>query len=72
MIGGTAAGQLREWRAPRSSRPAAFQRKIYHHDGVLLDDADSITMPIMAMTDSSKLNAISVRIAPMPAEGSRK
>ena len=29
----------------------------------------SMTMPIMAMTDSSILNSISVRIAPMPADG---
>ena len=30
----------------------------------------SITMPIIAITDSSMLNSIRVRIAPMPAEGS--
>ena len=29
----------------------------------------SITMPIMAITDSSIWNNISVRIAPMPADG---
>ncbi len=29
----------------------------------------SITMPIIAITDSSILNSISVRIAPMPADG---
>ncbi len=29
----------------------------------------SITMPIMAMTDRSILNAISVSSAPMPADG---
>ena len=29
----------------------------------------SMTMPIMAMTDRSILNSISVRSAPMPADG---
>ena len=29
----------------------------------------SMTMPIIAITDSSMLNSISVRMAPMPAEG---